>query len=121
MDGVARGIDLLDAIFRTVQTEYNLIVVAYIHHEKSFDSMSHYALLKSLVDLGLPDDMLNYFKYIYRNLKTQSFKCDLLSSDDDLLSSITALIYLQRFMLPLLVDFPLSASPQLTHILGTIM
>lgn len=41
VDGVARGIDLLDSAVRSVQVYFKLISMAVFDLEKIFDSVSH--------------------------------------------------------------------------------
>lgn len=71
LDLVAKGIDLFDAILRSVQEDFSPIAMAVLDLEKAFDSVSHSAIHKCLETLNLPVGYINYLKFVYKYSKTQ--------------------------------------------------
>lgn len=77
MDGVATGINLLQAILRSVQNELKPIAVAILDLQKAFDSVAHSAIFDVIDNLDIPDGLKSYMKYIYHDSKTYlTFKSD---------------------------------------------
>lgn len=71
LGGVAKGIDLFDAILRSVQEDFRPIAMAVLDLEKAFVSVSHSAIYKCLETLNLPVGYINYLKFVYKYSKTQ--------------------------------------------------
>lgn len=70
MDGVARGIDLFNAILRSTQSEGKPIAAAALDIQKAFDSVSHQAIFQIIDLLDLHPGIKAYLKFIYLNSKT---------------------------------------------------
>lgn len=71
LDGVAKGIDLFDAILRSVQEKYSPIAMAVLDLEKAFDSVSHNSIYGCLERLNLHHGYIKYLKFVYSQSKTQ--------------------------------------------------
>lgn len=75
VDGVARGIDALDAVISTCMKELKLLSIAILDLKKAFDSVNHSFIIKCLNELDLPSGIIDYLVYVYTHAKTSlSFK-----------------------------------------------
>lgn len=70
IDGVASGIDLLQAILRSTQSDSKPIALAVLDLQKAFDNVAHTAIFEVVDSLALPAGVKSYIKYIYSKAKT---------------------------------------------------
>lgn len=80
IDGVAKGIDKLQAILREVQDKLKPIFLAVLDIQKAFDAISHEAIFNVTDKINISNSLKSYLKFIYAFSKTSlMFKGD--SSD----------------------------------------
>lgn len=70
IDVVASGIDLLQAILRSTQTNARPISLAVLDLKEAFDNVSHAAIFEVVDKLALPASVKAYIKFIYNKART---------------------------------------------------
>lgn len=75
LDGVARGIDILDAVMSSCMKELRPFAIAILDLEKAFDNVRHPFIVRCLDELQIPVGIIEYLKILYsRSRKNLSFK-----------------------------------------------
>lgn len=69
MDGVCRGIRLLDEVLRTTQQELMSMSALLIDLEKAFDSVDHQEIFRRLHEISCDAWMMRYLRFVYSDAR----------------------------------------------------
>jgi len=69
-DGIAEAIAKLDEVFQTTIKKISPMALALIDLRKAFDSVNHYAIYQTMLNIGLEEKFITYIRRLYEEAST---------------------------------------------------